>query len=63
MEGNTDARLMLDWGQRAELEFARKDVLEAVSQLMNRPASSFLKQSEELRADKQRNDNDESDDV
>lgn len=50
LEGSNDSQLTLEWGQRAELEFARRDVLEAVAKLMNRSADSFVRQHEELLA-------------
>lgn len=48
-EASNEVLVTLAWGQRAELEFARRDVLEAVAQLMGRPAESFAKQFDECR--------------
>lgn len=50
MEASNEVRIQLEWGQRAELEFARKDVLQAVAGLMKRPATAFVQQYEEVRA-------------
>lgn len=48
LEGSNDTQLTLEWGQRAELEFSRRDVLNAVAKLMNRSADSFVRQHDEL---------------
>lgn len=59
-EGSADTRLMLEWGQRAELEFPRHSVLAAVAQLMDRPAASFVRQHEELQAANNAEDDEEA---
>lgn len=48
-EASNEVLVTLSWGQRAELEFARREVLEAVAQLMSRPAESFAKHFDECR--------------
>lgn len=42
-EANKDVVVTLSWGQRAELEFTRLDVLGAVAQVMGRTPESFAK--------------------
>lgn len=49
-EASNEVSVQLEWGQRAELELSKRDVLAAVAQLMGRTAVSFQKQQSDLQA-------------
>lgn len=44
IEGVNEERINLKWGQRAEEEFDKKELLQAVCRIMGKPAQSFVNQ-------------------
>lgn len=48
VEGTHNERNVIDWGQRAEREFDKKEVLKTVAKLLKRPPVSFIAQYQEV---------------
>jgi hypothetical protein len=47
IEGVNEERISVKWGQRAESEFDKKELLQSVCRIMGKPLQSFVNQYNE----------------
>lgn len=51
IEGKNEVLVYYSWGERAQLEFDKKEILENVAQLVKKPSSNFVPQHQQVFGD------------